>query len=184
MRAPLIALLALGLLDGARPAGADGLFWLKPEWSTVRERIRKEYPAVPQLATRDLAAWLAAKDRAKPLLLDVRTWQEFATSHLAGAQRVDPDAKPAQLDLRVAKDQPIVTYCSVGYRSSAMAARLRAAGFTNVQNLEGSIFQWANEDRPLVSDGEPTKTVHPFNASWGHLLKPEHRGPMVGPNKP
>jgi len=30
-----------------------------------------------------------------------------------------------------------------------------AAGYTQMQNLEGSIFQWANERRPLLRDGEP-----------------------------
>ena len=56
----------------------------------------------------------------------------------------------------IAKDAPIVTYCSVGYRSGKMAERLQAAGYTNVRNLEGSIFKWANEHRPLVrGESEP-----------------------------
>jgi len=71
-----------------------------------------------------------------------------------------------------------VTYCSVGYRSAKMAQRLRNAGYTNVQNLEGSIFEWANEHRPLVRDGEPTKQVHPYSALRGHLLRDEVRAPL------
>jgi rhodanese-related sulfurtransferase len=38
-----------------------------------------------------------------------------------------------------AKDVPVVTYCAVGYRSAEFTTRLRAAGFTHLQNLEGSI---------------------------------------------
>ena len=117
------------------------------QWGAVKARIRKEFPAVPQVGTGALAARL---ERERPLLLDVRTLAEYEVSHLAGARRVEPGALP---ELGVPKDAPIVTYCSVGYRSSALAQRLRAAGYTRVENLEGSIFQWANEGRPLVRAG-------------------------------
>lgn len=139
------------------------------QWGAVKARIRKEFPAVPQLGTGALAARLEGE---RPLLLDVRTLAEYEVSHLAGARRVEPGAMP---ELGVPKDTPIVTYCSVGYRSSALAQRLRAAGYTRVENLEGSIFQWANEGRPLVRDGQPAKLVHPFDAVWGRLLDKERR---------
>ena len=158
------------LLAAATLLGADGM-----QWALVRKRIAKEFPNVPQLATQDLAAWLADEKRAKPVLLDVRAPEEFSVSHLAGAHRIDPDATASQLDPEIAKDQPIVTYCSVGYRSSALAERLRAAGYTRVQNLAGSIFQWANEDRPLVSDGKPATVVHPYSAIWSGMVKKERR---------
>ena len=77
-----------------------------------------------------------------------------------------------------AKDAPIVTCCAVGYRSGAMAHRLRAAGYTQVQNLEGSIFQWANEHRPLVDGGERVTKVHPYTQGWGRLLAPEVRAAL------
>ena len=139
------------------------------QWGAVKARIRKEFPAVPQISTGDLAAKLGTE---KPLLLDVRTQAEFDVSHIAGARRVEPGATP---DLGVARDTPIVTYCSVGYRSSAVAQRLREAGYTRVQNLEGSIFQWANEGRPLVRDGKPATLVHPFDRKWGRLLDKPRR---------
>jgi rhodanese-related sulfurtransferase len=167
-----LPLCVLCLLAGAAIVrAADGL-----QWTLVRRRIAKEFPNVPQITTGDLAAWLADEQRAKPILLDVRKGEEFAVSHLAGARRVDPEALATQLDL--AKDTPIVTYCSVGYRSSALAERLRQAGYTQVQNLDGSIFQWANEDRPLVRDGKPATQVHPYSALWGGLLKRERRAPL------
>ncbi len=148
------------------------------QWALVRKRIAREFPYVSQLTTRDLAAWLADEKREKPLLLDVRAAEEFSVSHLAGARRIDPDAMASQLEPGIAKDQPIVTYCSVGYRSSAFAERLRATGYTKVQNLSGSIFQWANEDRPVVHDGKPTTLVHPYSAVWSGMLKKERRAPL------
>ena len=144
-------------------------------WEFVKRQIAAKFPEVPSITTGELAALLADKRAEKPLLLDVRTRAEFDVSHLQGAHHVEPDSEPAQLQLTVIKQAPIVTYCSVGYRSAAFARKLRAAGFTNVRNLEGSIFQWANEDRPLVKDGKPAQTVHPYDAIWGTLLKEEKR---------
>lgn len=45
-----------------------------------------------------------------------------------------------------------------------------------IYNLEGSIFKWVNENRPIIdSDGAPTQFVHPYNAFFGKLLDPSHR---------
>ena len=133
------------------------LAWPGLTWPAIKARIAKEFPNVKTIGTAELA-----KVEPKPVLLDVRTAAEFDVSHLAGARRVDPDAASVSLP----KNTPIVTYCSVGYRSAKLAQRLREAGFTDVRNLEGSIFQWANEGRPI----EPGTKVHPYNKKWGALL--------------
>jgi len=143
-------------------------------WSIVNMTIRGEFPEVPRIKTSELADWLKDEHRKKPLLFDVRTKAEFEVSHLAGAQRIEPGSE-AKL-VAVPGDSEIVTYCSVGYRSAAFAKRLRTAGFTHVSNLEGSIFQWANENRPLVdARNEPTNKVHPCNRLWGMLVEKSHR---------
>jgi len=52
-----------------------------------------------------------------------------------------------------------------------MARRLARAGCREVFNLEGAIFDWACEGRPLERDGQPVHVVHPFN--WmGRLMLP------------
>jgi hypothetical protein len=57
-------------------------------------------------------------------------------------------------------------------RSARLVAQLRQAGYTQVYNLEGSIFRWANEGQSLVSQGQLVAVVHPFNPTWGLLLRP------------
>ena len=138
--------------------------WPGVTWPAIKARIAKEFPNVKSIGTAELA-----KVEPKPVLLDVRTAAEFDVSHLAGARRADPEATAASVALP--KNTPIVTYCSVGYRSAKFAQRLQDAGFTNVRNLEGSIFQWANEGRPI----EPAGKVHPYNSKWGALLNPTLR---------
>lgn len=138
------------------------LAWPGVTWPAIKARIAKEFPSVKSISTAELA-----KADPKPVLIDVRTAEEFEVSHLAGARRVEPDATTISLP----KDAAIVTYCSVGYRSAKFAQRLQDAGFTNVRNLDGSIFQWANEGRAV----EPGKKVHPYNKKWGALLNPDRR---------
>lgn len=133
--------------------------------------MRVCFPRVRQLPTARLAAWLADAARPQPLLLDVRQPEEFAVSHLAGARRVDSTSEATIVLSGVPPTQPIVCYCAAGFRSSVMARRLARAGHREVYNLEGAIFDWASEGRPLVAEGGGTREVHPFN--WlGRLMLP------------
>jgi rhodanese-related sulfurtransferase len=141
----------------------------------MKRIVRAKFPSVQQLSTSELAAWLADRSRPAPLLLDAREPAEFAISHLPDAVRVTPAAKAGELKPLLSGNRPVVVYCSVGYRSSALVERLAKAGVANVASLEGSIFAWANEGRPLVSNGQPASVVHPYAAKWGRLLNPEQR---------
>ena len=144
-------------------------------WPAVDHAIRTEYPEVRRVTTDSLARWIASDSLRRPILLDTRPAEEFAVSQLHGAVRIDPDAEDFSMLDTLGRDAPIVTYCSVGYRSSGIAEKLQTAGFTNVRNLEGSIFRWANEGRPVYRDGREVHEVHPFDAVWGSLLDPELR---------
>ena len=138
---------------------------------SLQQLVRVRFPSVPQISTAGLAAWLSDEKRSRPLLLDIREREEFDVSHLAGAIAIAPKARPEVVAILAGKKTPIVLYCSVGYRSSAFALRLINAGFADVQNLEGSIFQWANEGRPLEAGGKPVSRVHPYHRWFRRLLK-------------
>ena len=80
----------------------------------------------------------------------------------------------------------VVCYCSLGYRSSALAQQLsyelnkpvhqELKSKTVIYNLEGSIFKWANEGKDLEDNkGRKTVYVHPYNIVWGKLLNAELR---------
>ena len=160
-------------------AGAFGLLGLRSiDWFVLKKSLRHKFSKVQWISTTELADWLANKRQPAPVLLDVRTVEEWNVSHLPGARRVDPSATVETAAAGLAKETPIVTYCAVGYRSGDMAERMRGAGFMNVQNLEGSIFQWANEHRPLVRERQPVTQVHPFNRFWGRLLNDDVRAPL------
>src|SRR5262252_846563 len=128
--------------------------------------LRSRFPNMQWITARDLGDWLQDRRRRPPVLLDVRTEAEWNVSHLPGARRVQPGATADSAAANIPKDTPIVTYCAVGYRSGDLAMHLHDAGFTNVKNLDGGIFEWANEHRPLVRDGQPVSQVHPYNEFW------------------
>ncbi|MFN4144883.1 MAG: rhodanese-like domain-containing protein [Runella sp.] len=112
------------------------------------------------------------KKTSEPLVwVDAREQREYEVSHLPNAVWVGYD----KLDLapleKLPKNQPIVVYCSVGYRSEKVAEKLIKQGFTNVQNLYGGIFEWKNQGGEVVNAKGKTDDVHAYNKTWGVWLK-------------
>lgn len=110
-------------------------------------------------------------ESAAPILLDAREPDEYAVSHLEGAKNIGFEEFDLKALAGIDKDAPIVIYCSVGYRSEKIGETLQKAGYKNVVNLRGGIFDWANQKLPLVNEQEETVTsVHPYDEDWGKWL--------------
>lgn len=175
-RSALAALLVLGAL------GALGLGWFvrasdQHALASVEVKVRRDYPAVAQLKGDELAA-LEREKGDGIVLLDVREEDEFAVSHLEGANRIDPRLSAAQFSEALGPavhGKTVVLYCAVGVRSSRLADRISAvakeAGANGVYSLEGGIFRWHNEGRPLVRGSQQTQEVHAYDRQWGQLLE-------------
>ena len=163
----VVVLCVAGLLSSLPPlAAADGL-------DSAKGLVRARFPDVPQLGVDELRAWVDDPGRAQPLLLDVRTPEEYAVSHLAGARRAETAADAIRILDDAPTDTPVVAYCSVGYRSSALVRTLRRKGYLDARNLEGSIFEWANRGHPVVRDGQQVQEVHPYGWPWSRYLARE-----------
>jgi hypothetical protein len=65
----------------------------------------------------------------------------------------------------------VVVYCSVGYRSEKIAARLREMGFLEVYNLYGGLFEWVNRGNPVYRNEQATRAVHGYSWTWGIWLR-------------
>ncbi|MBG1241851.1 rhodanese-like domain-containing protein [Nostoc sp. NZL] len=133
--------------------------------------IRLKFPAIQEITTKEFAHWLLNSRKSQPLVLDARSQTEYAVSHIKTATHIDAITPDLAALSTVAKDRPIVVYCSIGYRSAKLAQQLDKAGMKCIYNLSGGIFQWANEGRLIFKDEHPTQLVHPYNAMWGKLLK-------------
>lgn len=75
------------------------------------------------------------------LLVDVRTPDEFAAGHIAGALNVPVQALQRQPSLPADKGRDIVLYCRSGHRSAQAASLLTRAGYTQVHDL-GAMTNW------------------------------------------
>jgi len=121
---------------------------------------------VPEIGVQE-----AAKDSASIVFIDAREPAEHAVSHISGAVFAGYDHfAPENLPV-LDKNSRIVVYCSVGYRSEKVTEKLRTAGFTDVSNLYGGIFEWVNQGFPVWNDQGRTEKVHAYNRSWGVWLR-------------
>lgn len=84
---------------------------------------------------------------AAHLLVDVRTPEEFATGHIAGAVNIPLDTLESRLG-EVPKDTPIVLYCRTGNRSAQAADLLEGAGYSDIRDL-GGILDWTAAGYPV-----------------------------------
>jgi len=153
------------------------LRWMQ-SLESASEYIKEEFKEVDHISTDTLASLLGS-NREKVLLIDAREPDEYAVSRIPGALNLQEPSAIAQA-IAALKESPgsIITYCSIGYRSAELAEDLESDDSipVPVKNVLGSIFQWANEERPLETpDGTPTTVVHPYNKTWGRLLEPSHR---------
>ena len=108
----------------------------------------------------------------KATWLDARARNEFDVSRIKDAQWVGYDDFSLDRVKNVPKDQEIIVYCSVGYRSEKVSEHLIKAGYTNVHNLYGGIFEWKNQGNIVVDSANfETEKVHAYNKVWGVWLK-------------
>lgn len=141
------------------------------KWSVLKFWLRVQFPSVRHISTAELAAWLEDGRRKPPLLLDARTAEEYAVSHLQQAHLSPPDVQELIDSTKLSPSTPIVTYCSIGYRAALLAHRLQQKGYEQVFALEGSLFAWFNENRPVCQNGQQVGQIHPYNRFWSLWLE-------------
>ncbi len=91
------------------------------------------------------AAAAPAAQVAAPLVVDVRTAQEFRGGAYPGAVNIPLDELPKQLDKLGGKTRDITVYCASGARSSYAQQFLAQNGYTNVRNGGGIMQMMRNK---------------------------------------
>jgi rhodanese-related sulfurtransferase len=122
---------------------------------------------IPQISPRDAAAAtdpaMAGDEALRPLIVDVREVNEFASERIEGSVLI-PLSQFADRHAELPKDRPLVMQCHTGSRSSSATMFLLrhsedgacACGgkWTDVRNLDGGIAAW-------MRDGLPVRTGPP-----------------------
>src|SRR4029078_6762531 len=107
-------------------------------------------PRTPSAATDPRTAGDAA---TRPLIVDVREVNEFASERIAGSVLIPLSQFPDR-HAELPKDRPLVMQRRSGRRSSSATMFLLQRGWTDVRNLEGGIAAW-------MRDGLPVRTGPP-----------------------
>ena len=86
-----------------------------------------------------------------PILLDVRSREEFAGGHLPGAVLIPIDELPGRVEelRQIGAEREVVVYCESGRRALRAAEALVAEGFDRVGHLEGDMSSWRTRGLPV-----------------------------------
>lgn len=136
---------------------------------TMSDLLKKyNTKSVPYISVQELAM-----PKTEAIILDAREPKEYETSHIKDAISVgydffELDSISNQIP---SKDSKIVVYCSLGIRSETIGTKLKKAGYTNVFNLYGGIFEWKNKDFIVYnSEEKETESIHTFSKEWSQWL--------------
>lgn len=123
--------------------------------------------SVPYISVQELAM-----PKTQAIILDARELPEYEVSHLKDAIHVGYDS----FDIKILenkltdKNELVVVYCSLGIRSEDIAEQFKKAGYTNVYNLYGGIFEWKNNGFKVYNNDGETSKIHGFSKEWSKWL--------------
>lgn len=88
---------------------------------------------------------------SKPVVLDVRTPEEFAEGHIEGAKMIDFrasdfESKVAELD----RDQSYLVHCRSGGRSTESLEIFKKLGFKHIVHLDDGFGGWEAAGQPVA----------------------------------
>ena len=126
----------------------------------VAKRVAAD-EGVPFVSPDEVKALLARRDQENVYILDVRTSEEYAASHIAGAVWAPGGQAVQATDEYVAVLKATVVLACDGFARSVMtAAWLRRMGFPNAVVLAGGLESWKQS-------GGAVDSGHPAAVPWG-----------------
>ncbi len=115
---------------------ATAATWADPGTSALAESI-----APSEISSRREAG-------QAPVVIDVRTPEEFAAGHIPGAVNI-PFDEVAERISEVEAPHGVALYCMVGPRARRGETALLASGYTSVFHLEGGLAAWQAAGYPV-----------------------------------
>jgi rhodanese-related sulfurtransferase len=101
---------------------------------------------VPTISPNDL--YEQRQSGPAPLVLDVRTPEEFRLGHIPGALNIPHTELASRID-EVKAEHGVVLYCMVGPRARLGEKTLLDAAVPNVLHLEGGLAAWKAAGYPV-----------------------------------
>lgn len=120
---------------------------------------KRSFPGVIDVEPR-LAMDLAK--RGSVVFVDVRTPEEQRVSMIPGAVT---DAHFVE-NVEKYKDDIIIGYCTISYRSGKLARKLREERGITMYNLRGGLLAWTHDGGKVVDQKGETKRIHVYGRKW------------------
>ena len=116
------------------------------------EPDKKNTGGILHVTAREAAQLLSNKDEKKrPVIIDIRTSDEFREGHLEGARQIDflEDDFAARVR-KLDRSRAYLIHCRSGGRSSQSLALWNKLGFKKIYHLDGGILAWEKASHPVV----------------------------------
>lgn len=112
----------------------------------VQTPAAQQKPMV-NVTVKDLEALIAGGK--KPLVVDVRTPEEYGAGHIEGAKLVPLQTLEKDI-ASIKKDQEIYLICRSGNRSAQAYAILAGMGYKDLKNVTGGMIEWEKAGYKIV----------------------------------
>lgn len=83
------------------------------------------------------------------LIIDVRTQEEFAEGHIAGARNVNFNSPTFAAQMQAFADKKILIHCASGGRSTRALEALSGISFEKVYHLHKGFNAWVEAGKPV-----------------------------------
>lgn len=141
MKTTIFASVILTILAFAGCQSAETRTETKIETNMQTTQTRKE---IAQVSVNEAERAIEEKNAQ---FIDVRTPEEYAGGHAAGAKNLPLDTLDAELT-KLDKDKPVYVICQTGRRSQKGSEILQKAGFKDIYNVTGGTSEWTNAKLP------------------------------------
>lgn len=188
-----------GRIYGAQCVGVDGvdkrideIAMLIKRGGTVRDLVRTEQAYAPPFSSAKdpvaiagyvacntldgvmpVVTWreLAAADRSKVCLVDVRTPEEYSLGTIDGAVNIPLDDLRGRLG-EIDRDSDVIVFCAVGLRGYLAQRILLGRGYRRVRNLAGGYKTYSLATQKVEPvEGQPCGQAEDSGAESGEMLR-------------
>ena len=161
--AAAIAITVAISLYGCQNLGLNTDLKKQEQITAAYRRYAREFPQVKEISAAQLQQ--LQQQEKEIVLIDVRSPEEIAVSHIPGAITAAEFVSSLKLNPEQYRDKMIVAYCTIGYRSGLYAQKLQDE--MEISNLSGGLLAWSHTAGKLLNArGNSTHKVHVFGRQW------------------
>lgn len=118
---------------------------------TVQAENKTNAPTITVVTHVDAKTAAKLVAEGKLVVLDVRTAEEFAEGHIAGATNLNFMAKDFAAQVgKLDREKTYLLHCASGGRSTRCLPQLKQLGFKQIIHLDGGFSAWEDAGNPVA----------------------------------